>query len=38
MLVLAPTEKRKKLAAAVLQQNGGRFINFFGRLSIEKLA
>jgi hypothetical protein len=38
VLVLAPTEERKKLAAAVLQQHGGHFINFFGRLTIEKLA
>jgi hypothetical protein len=28
VLVLAPTEERKKLAAEVLQQHGGHFINF----------
>jgi hypothetical protein len=38
VLVLAPTEERKRLAATVLRQHGGHFINFFGRLAIEKLA
>jgi hypothetical protein len=38
VLVLAPTEERKRLAADILRQHGGHFINFFGRLAIEKLA
>jgi hypothetical protein len=37
VLVLAPTEERKRLAAEILRQHGGHFINFFGRLAIEKL-
>lgn len=38
VLVLAPTEERKRRAAEILQQHGGHFINFFGRLTIEQLA
>jgi hypothetical protein len=38
VLVLAPTEERKRLAAEILRKHGGKFINFFGRLSIEQLA
>jgi hypothetical protein len=37
VLVLAPTEERKRLAADILRQHGGHFINFFGRLTVEKL-
>jgi hypothetical protein len=37
VLVLAPTEERKKLAARILQQHGAHFINFFGPLTIERL-
>jgi hypothetical protein len=38
VLVLAPTEERKRLAAEILRKHGGKFINFFGLLSIEQLA
>jgi hypothetical protein len=38
VLVLAPTEERKRRAADILRQHGGHFINFFGRLTIEQLA
>jgi hypothetical protein len=38
VLVLAPTEERKRLAAEILRKHGGKFINFFGHLSIEQLA
>ena len=37
VLVLAPTEERKQRAAEILRQHGGHFINFFGRLEIERL-
>lgn len=36
--VLAPTEERKDLAAAVFRKCGGRFINFFGQLNVERIA
>jgi hypothetical protein len=36
--VLAPTEERKDLAADVLRRCGGRFINFFGQLKVERIA
>jgi hypothetical protein len=35
--VLAPTEERKELAGQVLRDNGGRFVNFLGRFTIEPL-
>jgi hypothetical protein len=38
VVVLAPTEDRKDLAAQLLQQCGGHFINFFGRLNVERIA
>jgi hypothetical protein len=38
VLVLAPTEERKRLAGEILRKHGGKFINFFGRLTIEQLA
>ena len=38
VLVLAPTEERKRLAGEILRKHGGNFINFFGRLTIEQLA
>ena len=38
VLVLAPTEERKRLAGEILRKHGGKFINFFGHLSIEQLA
>lgn len=36
--VLTPTEDRKDRAAQSLQECGGRFINFFGRLNVERIA
>ena len=36
--VLAPTEERKLLAARVLREHGGGFINFLGRRTIEVLS
>ena len=38
VLVLAPTQERKRRAAKILWRHGGHFINFFGRLTIEKLS
>ena len=35
--VLAPTEERKELAAQLLRDCGGKFINFFGSLSLERM-
>jgi hypothetical protein len=35
--VLAPTDERKRRAVEVLRKHGGRYINFFGRLTIETL-
>jgi hypothetical protein len=37
VLVLTPTEERKALATRVLAQYGGRFVNFLGRFTIERL-
>ena len=37
ILVLAPTEDRKKLAARSLEEGGGHFVNFLGRFTIEAL-
>jgi hypothetical protein len=36
--VLAPTEERKNLAAQLLEQCGGHFINFLGQLHVERIA
>jgi hypothetical protein len=36
--VLAPTDERKDLAADILRRCGGRFINFFGHLNVERIA
>jgi hypothetical protein len=36
--VLAPTETRKDLAAAIFRRCGGRFINFFGHLNVQRIA
>ena len=38
VLVLAPTEERKRLAADILGGSGGYFVKYFGRLTIEVLA
>jgi hypothetical protein len=35
--VLTPTNDRKDRAAEILKQCGGRFINFFGRLNVERI-
>jgi hypothetical protein len=35
--VLAPTDARKELAAQLLASHGGRYINYLGRFSIERL-
>lgn len=37
LLVLAPTEERKQLAAQLLRDHGGHFIQFEGRYTIEEL-
>ena len=36
--ILTPTEDRKERAAQILNECGGRFINFFGRLNVERIA
>jgi hypothetical protein len=38
VLVLAPTEERKELAARLLETHGGHFVNFLGRFTIEAFA
>ena len=38
VLVLAPTEERQARAGEVLSAEGGHFINYFGRLTIEPIA
>jgi hypothetical protein len=35
--VLAPTDERKDLAAEIIRECGGRFINFFGQLNVERI-
>jgi hypothetical protein len=37
VLVLALTEERKSLAARLLEEHGGHFVNFLGRFTIEML-
>ncbi len=37
VLVLAPTEERKQLAARLIENDGGHFVNFLGRFTIESL-
>lgn len=37
IFVLAPTEERKSRAAEVLRNCGGHFINFFGKLAVERI-
>jgi hypothetical protein len=36
LAVLAPSEERKDRAAQILKECGGGFINFFGRLNVER--
>jgi hypothetical protein len=35
--VLTPTEERKDLAVQLIRECGGRFINYFGRLNVERI-
>jgi hypothetical protein len=35
--VVAPTDERKRTAEAILATNGGHFIHYFNRFSIERL-
>jgi hypothetical protein len=37
MVILAPTDERKDRAAQILQECGGHFINFYGRLSVQRI-
>jgi hypothetical protein len=37
LAVLAPTEERKRRAAEVFREHGGRFVNFMGRWTSERL-
>jgi hypothetical protein len=36
--VLAPTNERKDLAIRLMRDCGGRFINFYGRLNVERIS
>lgn len=36
--VLTPSEERKDLAVRLIRDCGGRFINFFGRLTVERMS
>jgi hypothetical protein len=38
LAVMAPTEERKDLAAKILRDCGGHFINYFGHLNVERIA
>jgi hypothetical protein len=38
IVVRAPTEERKDLAARILKECGGHFINFCGSLSVERIS
>jgi len=38
VLVEAPTDARKELAAKLLREHGGKFVNFLGRYTIEPMA
>jgi len=37
VLILALTDERKNLAARLLEEHGGHFVNFLGRFTIESL-
>lgn len=37
VLVEAPTDERKELAAKLLREHGGKFVNFLGRYTIEPM-
>ncbi|HEX6535023.1 MAG TPA: hypothetical protein VF041_10515 [Gemmatimonadaceae bacterium] len=38
VVVLAPTEERRELAARVLREHGAEFVNFLGRFTIETMS
>jgi hypothetical protein len=38
ILILTPTDERKDRAAQILKECGGHFINFYGRLAVERIA
>jgi hypothetical protein len=38
LAVLAASDDRKHRAAEILKESGGRFINFFGQLNVERLS
>lgn len=37
VVVQAPTEERRELAAQLLHEHGGRFVNFLGRFTIQAM-
>jgi hypothetical protein len=37
VMILTPTEERKALAAKLLREHGGKFVNYLGRYTIEPL-
>jgi len=37
LAVMAPTDERKDLAAQIIRECGGHFINFFGHLNVERI-
>lgn len=37
VVVRAPTEERREIAARVLREHGGEFVNFLGRFTIETM-
>jgi hypothetical protein len=37
MAILAPTDERKDRAAQILKECGGHFINFYGRLAVQRI-
>jgi hypothetical protein len=37
IVILAPTDERKDRAAQILQECGGHFINYYGRLAVERI-
>jgi hypothetical protein len=36
--ILTPTDERKDRAAQILKECGGHFINFYGRLAVQRIA
>jgi hypothetical protein len=37
IVILAPTDERKDLAVQILKECGGHFINFYGRLTVQRI-